>query len=323
MSQLKDSSQPTGSGLAPFFTVFTATYNRAHTLHRAFDSLCAQSFRDFEWLVVDDGSTDDTANLIDKWIKTANFPIRYFRQPNSGKHIAHNLAIREARGQFFTVIDSDDALMPAALERAHNLWHEIPETERYKFCGVGGRCRDQYGQLIGDPFPASPFDSDWRTMVFVHRIRGEKWAVWRTDVVRQYPFPEIAGTNWVPEGLVWLQIARTYKHRLGNEVFRIYYVDDEPAGTNLSNRKNSARSALGRLYYDLWLLNHEMVYFRNSPLPFVKAAAMLPVMSRYAGRPILEVWRELKGVRAKLLVLATSFLALPLIIFHEVNGRLK
>jgi glycosyltransferase involved in cell wall biosynthesis len=139
MSQLKDSSQPTGSGLAPFFTVFTATYNRAHTLHRAFDSLCAQSFRDFEWLVVDDGSTDDTANLIDKWIKTANFPIRYFRQPNSGKHIAHNLAIREARGQFFTVIDSDDALMPAALERAHNLWHEIPETERYKFCGAGLR----------------------------------------------------------------------------------------------------------------------------------------------------------------------------------------
>jgi glycosyltransferase involved in cell wall biosynthesis len=308
---------------APRFTVFTATYNRAQTLHRVFHSLCAQTFRDFEWLVVDDGSTDDTAELISKWTGAANFPIRYFHQPNSGKHIAHNLAIREARGQFFTVIDSDDALTPAALEKAINLWGEIPETERPKFCGVGGCCQDQYGQFIGDPFPASPFDSDFTAMIFAHRIRGEKWAVWRTDVIRQYPFPEIAGTNWVPEGLVWYQIARTYKHRFGNEVCRIYYIDDEAAGTNLSNRKNSARSAPGRLYYDVWLLNHGMTYFRHSPMPFIKAAAMLPVMSRYAGRPMLEVWHELEGVGAKLLVLSASFLALPLVIFYELKGQWK
>src|SRR5580658_2083591 len=94
------------------FTVFTATYNRAHTIKRVFDSLCAQTLRDFEWLVIDDGSTDNTSELIANWAKIAHFPIRYFRQDHSGKHIAHNLAAREARGQFFLVFDSDDACIP-------------------------------------------------------------------------------------------------------------------------------------------------------------------------------------------------------------------
>src|SRR3974390_2817293 len=94
------------------FTVFTATYNRAHTLHRVYDSLCAQTLHDFEWIVIDDGSTDNTAELIDDWAKAAQFPIRYFKQNHSGKHVAHNLAVREARGLFFLPLDSDDACLP-------------------------------------------------------------------------------------------------------------------------------------------------------------------------------------------------------------------
>ncbi len=114
---------------APLFTVFTPTYNRAHTLHRVFGSLCAQTLRDFEWLVVDDGSTDDTAALIAGWATAADFPIRYFRQDHSGKHIAHNLAVREARGQFFMSLNSDDACVPQALERIAYHWTTIPARD--------------------------------------------------------------------------------------------------------------------------------------------------------------------------------------------------
>jgi glycosyltransferase involved in cell wall biosynthesis len=96
--------------------VFTPTYNPAHTLHRVFTSLCEQTFPEFEWLLVDDGSTDNIKEMIETWAKMADFPIRYFWQKNSGKHIAYNLGIREAHGQMFAVLDSDNAIVPNALQ---------------------------------------------------------------------------------------------------------------------------------------------------------------------------------------------------------------
>jgi glycosyltransferase involved in cell wall biosynthesis len=321
MSELPKAVRLAGQGSAPFFTVFTPTYNRAHTLQRVFKSLCKQTCRDFEWLLVDDGSVDNTEELIETWIKMADFSIRYFWQENSGKHIAYNLAIREARGQMFAVLDSDDALLPNALERLFKLWNEIPEFERSSFCLIGGLCHDQNGAVIGNTFPRSPFDTTAQESAFVHPIRGEKFVVRRTDVFRRYPFPEIAGTNYIPEPLVDLQIGQSYKFRFINEAFRIYYVD-KTAGT-LSSRKNVAMGALGRLYYNLWLLNHEIKYIRYSPVSFIKAAAMVPVVGRYAGRPMREIWRELDTWKAKMLVLATYPLSVALIMFHALKVSQK
>jgi glycosyltransferase involved in cell wall biosynthesis len=298
---------------APFFTVFTPTFNRAHTLHRVFGSLCDQSLRDFEWVIVDDGSTDNTPELIKKWTAKAAFSIRYFRQPNTGKHIAHNIAVGEARGVLFAVLDSDDALETDALERIRKNWLEIPDVEREGYSGLGSLCRDQRGKIIGVPFPTSPFDADFRESFFVRRrFGGEKWGVSRTDVLRQFPFPDIKGTNFVPEALLGFQMAKAYKRRYVNEVFRIYYVGDEKAGATLTGRDNIAKGARGRLYFYVWMLNNEMAFFPRAPMPFIKAAAVLPVVARYGGVTIGEVWRQLKAWRAKALFLAALPLALAL-----------
>jgi glycosyltransferase involved in cell wall biosynthesis len=308
----------------PFFTVFTPTYNRAHTLHRAFDSLSAQTFRDFEWLVVDDGSTDNTPELIGDWMKVSRFPVRYLRQPRSGRHFADNLAIRESHGQMLAGVDSDDALTPHALEKIWRLWHEIPESERSDFIGIVGHCCDQNGNLIGQLFPTDPFDTNYREFVFTHRrFGGQKWDASRSCVSRQYLAPEINGTNYVPEGVASLQAARKYKIRCVNEVFRIYYVDDGQTGATLTSRRNVANSARGRVYYYLWLLNHEMEYFWRAPLPFIKAAAMLPVVARYAGKPLREVWRELKNWHASALVAAAMPLSFLLQFFFRLIGQRK
>ena len=308
----------------PFFTVCTPTYNRAHTLHRAFESLCAQTFRDFEWLVVDDGSTDNTPELIATWMKTANFPIRYFRQPNSGRHIADNRLFLEARGEMIAGVDSDDALMPKTLETIHRLWLEIPESERSQFNGIVGHCCDQHGKLIGNVFPASPFDTNFREFVFSYRsFGGQKWDTGRADIARRYLCPEIVGTNRIPEGLIGLQIARSYKIRCVNEVFRIYYVDDSETGFTFTNRRNFGREAPGRLYYYLWLLNKELEYFRRAPMPFIKAAAMLPVAVLYARQSINDVWRQLENWRGKLLVIATLPLSLLLGVYLKMIGQRK
>src|SRR5437762_2817315 len=105
---------PKDDNLPMIFTVFTPTYNRAGTLPRVYESLKAQTFRDFEWIIVDDGSADSTQELVQSWIGDLDFPIRYFRQQNQGKHVAVNLGVKEARGEFFLNLDSDDACVPEA-----------------------------------------------------------------------------------------------------------------------------------------------------------------------------------------------------------------
>src|SRR5262249_17766624 len=169
--------------------------------------------------------------------------IRYFRQNHSGKHIAHNLAIREARGQFFIVFDSDDACCPRALERMVYHWNSIPERDQSLFSGVIGLCANQYGEIVGDRFPFVPFDHSARERKFIYGLRGEKWGAVLTEIVRRFPFPEIRGTSFVPEGVVWFEIAKTYKSRGVNEVFRIYFVNDRATGASLSGINDLSSSA--------------------------------------------------------------------------------
>jgi hypothetical protein len=165
--------------------------------------------------------------------------------------------------------------------------------------------------LIGDRFPASPLDADTRKVNYVLRLRGEKWGVTRTDVLRSFPFPEISGTQFVPEGIIGLQMAASYRRRYLNEVFRIYYVDETASGEKLSHRTSLSRSAGGRLFYYTWLLNHDLAYIWRAPVPFLKAAVMLPVVARYAGRSFHDTWNELTDRRARLLVaMAFPFSAL-------------
>ena len=145
------------------FTVFTATYNRAHTLHRVYDSLKAQTFRDFEWLVVDDGSSDTTEDLVRQWRRQSDFAIRYIWQNNAGKHIAVNRGVQQARGELFLIVDSDNAFVSEALERLKFHWDSIPEGEKEEFSAVTCLCEDPDGNLVGSRFPFDPLTRiHWR-----------------------------------------------------------------------------------------------------------------------------------------------------------------
>jgi glycosyltransferase involved in cell wall biosynthesis len=308
---------------APLFTIFTPTYNRAHTLHRAFESLSAQTLRSFEWLVVDDGSTDGTEQLIAAWAKVADFPVRYIRQDHAGKHFAHNRALTAARGYFITSLDSDDALVPNALERLAYHWNTIPESERGIIYAVFGLCCDQKGNVVGDRYPSEPFDVDGRDLTYVHRIRGEKWGVSLTDVLRRYPFPETARGQYLPEGLVALDIAKTFKKRHVNEVFRIYYIDDAEPGVTVAKKRNLSAHAIGFWHYYIWLINNDLEYFFRSPKPFLKAAVMLPIVARSSGQTLRNTFSALRDWQAKLLVLSALPFALLLYVYDKVRSKLR
>ena len=264
------------------FTVFTPTYNRAHVLPRLFASLMAQarsaSF-DFEWLIIDDGSTDDTEEVVGICALQADFPIKYVFQPHGGKHIAHNTALTVAQGEFFLVVDSDDELVAFAVWGLHMRWESIPEGRRHEYCGVSGLCIDGDGKAIGDFYPEAATHSTLRERRYVHKIRGEHWGSMRTDVCRKYPFPNIAG--FVPEGLVWLQIAKDgYKDYCVNDVFRVYH-------TSESNRLSHVGLNRGKIIYARQMIKRDWRYARHAPIRFLKAGLLalispflLPLTSR-------------------------------------------
>lgn len=262
------------------FTVFTPTYNRAHTIERVYKSLLNQSIKDFEWLIVDDGSTDGTYELIEKWIEEAGFKIRYVWQENKHKKSAFNHGVSIAEGELFLTADSDDEFDSYALERFYEHWQAIPATIRSSFVGVCGLCKSIDGEIVGDKFPCdSHIDSDTIEMKYRYNVSGEKWGFSRTDVLKKYPFPEnIPG--FVPEGIVWSNIAKKFKTRFVNETLRTYRQD---SGNQISNKADPRRDALGLMLWSINVLNNEAPWFFFAPTRFFYEAARWNRLFLYTG----------------------------------------
>ena len=214
------------------FTVFTPTYNMGRVIHRVYESLKEQTFRDFEWIIVDDGSTDMTRELVSRWQAESYLEIRYFYQENSGKHVARNRALGFARGELFTTMDADDEFLPIALETFHKAWQAIEDKDRYS--GLACPCLDsETHQVVGQPFPKPVLDSNDLEAKYVYGLWGEKWGACRTSVLREFLFPEIPGQRFFMESYVWNQIAVKYTHRYIDVPLRIYHTDTPESLTKI------------------------------------------------------------------------------------------
>lgn len=281
------------------FTVFTPTYNRANTLPRVYESLRAQTFRDFEWLIVDDGSTDGTRQLIEKWQVGAEFPIHYIYQQNQGKPVACNRAAQEAQGEFLLTLDSDDECVPEAIERFKYHWDNIPADQKDKFSAVTCLCKDQNGNLVGDSFPRDVLDSDSIEIAFKYGIRGEKWGFQRTDVLKQFPFPSVPNAKFISESVVWFALSRRYKTRFVNEPLRIYHIDDG-AADHLSTLSPAVMS--GRAYFHRYVLDELTYWLLRTPWSVIRSAINFSRYSFGLGKSPSSQIKELHSATARLLV---------------------
>lgn len=213
-----------------FITVFTPTYNRAHTLPRVFEGLKKQTFHNFEWIIVDDGSSDHTQDVIRGFQEEKPFfPVVSRYQENSGKHVAINRAVEIAKGEFFIILDSDDTCTEDALEVFLREWEKIPEKE--KFCGISCRCQDENGNIVGTPMESAYLDATELDFKLVHKIKGELWGMTRTDILRENPFPEEEGLHFYPENIYWNNLGRRYQTRYLNVALRCYINDTANAIT--------------------------------------------------------------------------------------------
>ena len=211
----------------PFISILTPTYNRGELLLPLYDSLKNLTFKDFEWLIVDDGSEDDTEQYALSWIahniENAEFPIRYIKKSNGGKHTAINRGVREANGELILILDSDDTLPSDSLATIAQYFEQCKD---YKDCaGVCGLMAHHDGQLIGTGFPKDPMYESALQFRYAKKgnVTGDLLEVYKTSVMREFPFPEIENEKFCPESLVWNRIANKYKLFCFNKV--IYYRD--------------------------------------------------------------------------------------------------
>jgi len=248
MSASKTESGSAEHGCAPTrISVLTVTFNRARLLPMVCQSLQGQTCKSFEWIVVDDGSDDETRALLAEAARSAGFPVRYHWQSHAGKHVGINRGVREARGELCVILDSDDRLLPVALQRVWHWWESIPMAARFSFAGVVAHYVDESGRMIGTEFPHEVLDTSTVEMRARHRVAGDKLHIYRTDVLEQYPFPEDLG-EFVTEALVWNRIAMRYKLRCVNETWAVAsYQPDGLSARSIQLRARSPHAA--RLYY--------------------------------------------------------------------------
>lgn len=232
-------------------TVFTPAYNREALLPRLYQSLLDQERQDFVWLIVDDGSTDNTRVLIEAWIQDGKIEIRYFYKPNGGLHTAYNLGIDKADTELFVCIDSDDYLPKTALDRILRLWDEQGGE---KYAGIVGLDYSLDNKPIGDRLP------DQKSIHFIdikmnHRGIGDTKLVHRTSLLKKYiPMPVFQGEKNFNPSYIFLKVDQDYPLLILNE--NICFVDYQQDGMSMNilhQYRNSPNSfmELRRLYLTL------------------------------------------------------------------------
>ena len=228
-------------------SVITPSYNRAALLPRLYKSLCDQTCRDFEWIVVDDGSTDNTKDVMASLTSDNSmaFPIRYNRKENGGKHTAVNRGVKEAKGQLVMIADDDDLLPSVAIDIIKKSWADVdPQPSVGGIAGLDINKRT--GGIIGSGLPEEHILCNAIDVRYKYHVTGDLKEVFRTDVLREFPFPEINGEKFCPEQLVWFRIAQKYSLFYINKPIYIaeYQSDGITAGITRARMQSPRASML-------------------------------------------------------------------------------
>ena len=210
-------------------TVFTPTFNRSLLLERLYRSLVAQSSKDFEWVIVDDGSKDNTEDLVKRYSIEGIISISYIKQNNKGKHVAFNEGVQKSKGEYFLCVDSDDWLEIDAIYKMKSFLRKM----NYHSNGIIALKGYENGELIGDPFPLDIKVSNLLELNNVYHCRGERTLVFKTSILKQFKFPVFENEKFMTECVLYDQLDMLYKFHLFNEPITICEYQKDGLSSNL------------------------------------------------------------------------------------------
>lgn len=219
----------------PTLTVFTPTYNRAHLLHRCYESLCRQTCRDFLWLIIDDGSSDGTSELVSKWqTEDIGFSIRYKYQENKGIPGAHNTAYELIDTELNVCIDSDDYMPDNAVESIINFWNGCQRDD--KVAGFAGLDAYEDGTIVGTRFPENVKRAKLFDFYNRYGVRGDKKLVYRSDVSKLNPYILFEGEKYIDHSTKYYRIDADYDLLALNTVICIVEYLSDGFSRNIFNQ---------------------------------------------------------------------------------------
>ena len=275
-------------------TIFTPAYNRAHTIGRTYDSLCRQTCKDFEWLIIDDGSSDNTRELVEGWMTENKIPIRYIYQENQGMHGAHNTAYKNIQRELNTCIDSDDWMPDDAVEKIISFWKQYGSD---KVAGIIGLDATEGGNIIGDKFPEGLKKTTLRGYYEDLKGSGDKKLVYRTSVICSVPeYPLFEGEKYVGLLYKYNLVDEQYPLLVSNDVYVIVdYQDDgssrgmwrqywnNPQGFAFLRKfdMQQTRSWTRKIIDNIHYVSHSIrsgnkQFLQESPMKWLTALSILP-----------------------------------------------
>jgi|TARA_B110000305_G_scaffold33920_1_gene33398 glycosyltransferase involved in cell wall biosynthesis len=250
------------------FTVFSPCYNSERFIRRTYESLKNQAFKNFEWLVIDDCSSDRTLNILNELKQESEIKINVVKN-NSNKMLAYNcnLAVTLAKGKFFIFLGHDDELVPLALKRFYEVWKNIPSNEKNNLVGMMSNCQDEQGFFVHDELPEPPVITDFFNMYHNFGVKGEKCFCYLTEIIHKQNFSKV--DKYVPENVFLMNISDQYSTYFFNENLRIYHTKHESFSNSL-HAQDRIRYPIGMRYEKLQDLNRRAKKLKQHPILFVK-----------------------------------------------------
>ena len=268
------------------FTVFTPTFNRKELLEKLYKSLQKQTFKDFEWLIVDDGSTDGTGEKVKEFLEESKLDIKYFYKENGGKQRAYNFATDKANGELFICLDSDDEYVENGFETILKYWEKYEKNG--EIAGMGYLSMYPDGEIIGSSFPEKEMISTQFDIYNKYGVKGDKGLMFRTEIIKKYKFPVFDDEKFITEAVVYNRICEKYKMVYVNEKIEIkeYQEDGLTAKYNNLLLRNPKGQALYHNEINLQNLTFKQKILNN---------AVYYKFCRVAGYKLGKIFKESKN----------------------------